>query len=103
MQTLSLLPQMNAFEIQPSEELLISSEDIRAMFYIFGLPSCWLPYFALHKPVPEDLVPPGVNENWYLCSKVLPMGIMYCATPTDHQFSGGCAIHSPEFPPEGAG
>ena len=83
-QTLPLLPQMNAFEIQPSEELLISSEDIRAMFYIFGLPFCWFPYFAFNKPVPEDLVPPGVNESCYLCSKVLPMGFISSVGVAQH-------------------
>ncbi|CAE7349712.1 unnamed protein product [Symbiodinium sp. CCMP2592] len=76
--------EMNAFEIQPSEELLISSEDIRAMFYIFGLPSCWLPYFAFNKPVPEDLVPPGVDESCYLCSKVLPMGFISSVGVAQH-------------------
>ena len=74
--TLPLLPQMNALELQPSEELVISSEDIRAMFYIFALPPVWYPYLAFNRAVPDDLVPPGVDEPCFLCSKVLPMGFL---------------------------
>eukprot|EP00439_Symbiodinium_sp_Y106_P078746 s383_g17.t1 len=53
--TLPLLPQMNALELQPSEELIISSEDIRAMFYMFALPPVWYPYLAFNRAVPGDL------------------------------------------------
>ena len=74
--TLPLLPQMTALELQPSEELIISSEDIRAMFYIFALPPVWYPYLAFNRAVPGDLVPPGVDEPCLLCSKVLAMGFL---------------------------
>ena len=82
--TLPLLPQMNALELQPSEELVISSEDIRAMFYIFALPPVWYPYLAFNRAVPDDVVPPGVDEPCFLCSKVLPMGFLNSVGVAQH-------------------
>lgn len=36
--TLPVMSQLYQFQLRPHEELTISSEDIRAMFYIIGLP-----------------------------------------------------------------
>ena len=93
--TLPLLPQMNALELQPSEELIISSEDIRAMFYMFALPPVWYPYLAFNRAVPGDLVPPGVEEPCFLCSKVLPMGFL--------KFGRYRAAFASELSPKGSG
>ena len=41
--TLPVLSQMVQLEVHPSEGLIISSEDIRAMFYIIGVPPVWTP------------------------------------------------------------
>ena len=41
--TLSMLSQLFPLEIFPGEDVLISSEDIKAMFYVIGVPDCWRP------------------------------------------------------------
>ncbi|CAE7940562.1 Tnks2, partial [Symbiodinium necroappetens] len=74
--TLPLLHQMCVLQLHPDEELVVSSEDIRCMFYIFSLPPVWLPFLSFNKPVPADLVPPHVQEECFLCAKVLPMGYL---------------------------
>ena len=74
--TLPLMHQMNALQLHPHEEMIISSEDVRCFFYVFSLPTSWLPYLTFSKPVPSDLVPPGVTERCYLSAKVLPMGFL---------------------------
>ena len=74
--TLPLLHQMNALQLHPHEDMIISSEDVRCFFYVFSLPESWLPFLTFNKPVPSDLVPPGVDEPCYLAAKVLPMGFL---------------------------
>ncbi|CAE7391853.1 Tnks2, partial [Symbiodinium sp. CCMP2592] len=74
--TLPLLHQMSSLQLHPSEELVISSEDIRCFFYLFRLPCAWYPFLGFGKPVPPDLVPPGTNEKCYLAAKVVPMGYL---------------------------
>ncbi|CAE7703138.1 Tnks2 [Symbiodinium sp. CCMP2592] len=74
--TLPLMHQMNALQLHPHEEMVISSEDVRCFFYVFSLPPSWLPYLTFSRPVPSDLVPPGVTERCYLSAKVLPMGFL---------------------------
>ena len=83
--TLPVLSQMFQLELRPHEGLIISSEDIRAMFYIIGIPSCWKEYFAFSRPVPDSMKPRGSEKGDYvLFSKVLPMGYLNvgcgCAT-----------------------
>ncbi|CAE7827088.1 unnamed protein product [Symbiodinium sp. CCMP2592] len=74
--TLPLLSQMNSLELHPDEHLVVSSEDLRCMFYLFALPQQWFPLLSFNRPVPAELVPPHVDEPCYLCSKVLPMGYL---------------------------
>ena len=74
--TLPMLSQVMPLEVFPDEEVLISSEDIKAMFYIIGLPSEWRPLLAFGKEVPSHLKPPGVTEACVLTSRVLPMGFL---------------------------
>ena len=68
--------QMNGLQLHPHESLVISSEDIRCMFYLFALPPVWYPFLGINRPVPDDLVPPSVEEECYLVSRVLPMGYL---------------------------
>ena len=82
--TLPLLHQMCALQLHPDEELVVSSEDIRCMFYIFSLPPVWLPFLSFNKPVPADLVPPHVQEDCFLCAKVLPMGYLNSVGVAQH-------------------
>ena len=44
--TLPLLSQMNSLQLHPDEHLVVSSEDLKCMFYLFGMPSSWLVAFA---------------------------------------------------------
>ena len=49
--TLPLLHQMNALQLHPHEDMIISSEDVRCFFYVFSLPESWFPYLTFNKPV----------------------------------------------------
>ena len=73
---ISTLPSwagMSPLHLQPHEQLLVSSEDVRAFFYIFKVPSAWHRFLAFNRPLPSELCgnKPG---RWYPCSAVLPMG-----------------------------
>ena len=76
---------MFQLELRPHEQVVISSEDIRAMFYIIGIPSCWKEYFAFSRPIPESMKPPGSGrEDVVLFSKVLPMGYLNSVAVAQH-------------------
>ena len=59
--TLPMLQPMNTFQLHPHAEMVVSCEDVRCFFYVFSLPSVWLPYLTFNRPVPPGLVPPGVD------------------------------------------
>lgn len=68
---------MSPFHIEPQENLVVSSEDLRCFFYTLSLPPCWYPYLCFNKPLPSYLVPPEFRgQVCYACSKVLPMGFL---------------------------
>ena len=64
---------MTPLHLQPHEDLLVSSEDVRAFFYIFRVPASWHRFMCFNRPLPPELCGdrPG---KWYPCSAVLPMG-----------------------------
>ena len=71
--TLPAWAGMAPLHLQPHEELLVSSEDVRAFFYIFKVPSSWHKFLCFNRPLPEDLC--GEKRGrWYPCSAVLSMG-----------------------------
>ena len=72
METLPMLSQLQPFELYPEELLLISSEDIKAMFYVVGLSDAWRPLLCFGKILPPQLCPNFVEE-FVLSSLVLPM------------------------------
>ena len=82
--TLPVLSQMFQFELQPHEGLVISSEDIRAMFYIIGLPESWKSFLGFGKRLPSKLIPQGESGDWVLYSKVLPMGFINSVSIAQH-------------------
>ena len=82
--TLPVLSQMYQLELRPHEDLVISSEDIRAMFYIIGLPDQWKPYLAFSRAVPPSFRLPGCQEECYLYSRVLPMGFVNSVAIAQH-------------------
>ena len=67
---------MNPFSLEPSEGLLVSSEDVRCFFYTLGLPDAWAPFLAFNRAAPRCLQPVGCTETCYLASVVLPMGFI---------------------------
>ena len=82
--TLPVMSQMIQLELSPEEGILISSEDIRAMFYIIGLPESWKPFLGFSRPIPRDLRPEGAREEYVLYSKVLPMGFVNSVAIAQH-------------------
>ena len=74
---------MTPLGIDPEEELIISSEDVRAFFYIFRVPQEWHPFLAFNRPLPPELK--GDKEgDWYPCSAVLPMGFKNSVSLAQH-------------------
>ena len=74
---------MSPLHIQPHEDLLISSEDVRAFFYIFRVPASWHRFLAFNRPLPPHL---GGEKSgkWYPCSAVLPMGFKNSVALAQH-------------------
>ena len=76
---------MNSFYLQPGEELLISSEDVKCFFYTMRVPSCWVKFLAFNKMVPNEVLPSHLQGNRvYLASTVLPMGFLNSVSLAQH-------------------
>eukprot|EP00438_Fugacium_kawagutii_P007570 Skav230247 [mRNA] locus=scaffold1266:12488:17642:+ [translate_table: standard] len=60
-------------QLMPTEQLLISSEDVRCFFYIFRVPTAWHKFLGFNKPVPQKFCGDKDGKH-YLCATVLPMG-----------------------------
>ena len=76
---------MNPFFLQPSENLLVTSEDVRCFFYTMAVPECWFKYLAFNKLVPSTVVPDYLKgEEVYLAAKVLPMGFLNSVSIAQH-------------------
>ena len=82
--TLPVLSQMFQLEIRPHEDILISSEDIRAMFYIIGLPPVWNKFLGFGRILPKYMNPPGSEGDHILYSRVLPMGFVNSVAVAQH-------------------
>ena len=82
--TLPVLSQMFQLHLQPEDGLLISSEDIRAMFYVIGVPESWYKFLCFSRPIPEDMRPPGAVGEYVLHSRVLPMGYVNSVSLAQH-------------------
>ena len=75
--TLPAWSGMSPFFIQPTDSLVVSSEDVKCFFYTLSVPSCWYKYLAFNKPVPSEVLPVELrSKSIYLASKVLPMGFL---------------------------
>ena len=76
---------MNPFFMQPSEELLISSEDVRCFFYVMRVPDCWVKYLGFNKLVPSSVLPEHLkSREVYLAACVLPMGFLNSVSLAQH-------------------
>ena len=75
--TLPSWGMMNPYFLQPNENLLISSEDVKCFFYTMKVPSEWVKYLAFNKRVPDVCLPEHMKGGVvYLASRVLPMGFL---------------------------
>ena len=81
--TLPAWPSMGPLVLHPSENLVVSFEDVRCFFYIFRTPPTWRKFMAFNKIVPEEVTGPQV-EPMYLTSKVLPMGFRNSVAIAQH-------------------
>eukprot|EP00438_Fugacium_kawagutii_P027525 Skav207791 [mRNA] locus=scaffold710:34022:37634:+ [translate_table: standard] len=83
--TLPAWSTMSPFFIQPNENLLISSEDVKCFFYTMAVPSQWVPFLAFNKAVPEHVVPEHMRGGTvYIASRVLPMGFLNSVSLAQH-------------------
>eukprot|EP00438_Fugacium_kawagutii_P031430 Skav205780 [mRNA] locus=scaffold1714:813079:816645:- [translate_table: standard] len=83
--TLPTWGAMNPYFLQPSENLLISSEDVKCFFYTMAVPVCWTKYLAFNKPVPYHVLPAHLRERTvYIASRVLPMGFLNSVSIAQH-------------------
>lgn len=76
---------MSPFFLQPTENLLVSSEDVKCFFYTLSLPSCWSKYLAFNKVVPASALPTEhQGKTMYIASRVLPMGFVNSVSIAQH-------------------
>eukprot|EP00435_Cladocopium_sp_Y103_P048031 s1613_g14.t1 len=75
--TLPMITHLSSLYLEEGEVLSLSSEDLRCYFYLFSVPEAWCRFMGFGKVLPSHLVPEGgSNEDWVLCSRVLPMGFL---------------------------
>lgn len=83
--TLPTWGAMNPFFLQPSENLSISSEDVKCFFHTMAVPQCWTKYLAFNKLVPHTVLPNHLRARTvYLASRVLPMGFLNSVSLAQH-------------------
>eukprot|EP00435_Cladocopium_sp_Y103_P039833 s1161_g10.t1 len=83
---ISTLPSwagMTPLVLQPHEDLVVSSEDVRAFFYIFKVPTPWHRFLAFNRELPKELCGSRAGR-WYPCSSVLPMGFKNSVSLAQH-------------------
>eukprot|EP00438_Fugacium_kawagutii_P026107 Skav224735 [mRNA] locus=scaffold3343:16799:24817:- [translate_table: standard] len=84
-ETLPSWSMMSPFFLQPHENLLVSSEDVKCFFYTMTVPDTWCKFLAFNKAVPPQLLPPELQgRTVYLASKVLPMGYLNSVSIAQH-------------------
>ena len=84
-ETLPMWSLMTPFFLQPNENLVISSEDVRCFFYTMAVPDSWCKYLAFNKPVLDSCLPENQKGRLtYLTSCVLPMGFANSVSLAQH-------------------
>lgn len=83
--TLPAWSGMSPFFLQPSQNLLVSSEDVKCFFYTLSVPLCWVKYLAFNRLVPDAALPEALQgKRVYLASIVLPMGFLNSVSLAQH-------------------
>ena len=94
-----------------SENLLVSSEDVKCFFYTMWVPECWSKFLAFNKVVPDHVLPPHLEgKTVYLASRVLPMGFLNSVSLAQNvhrnlvrwsQYEGEVALENTELRKDG--
>ena len=82
--TLPLVSQLTQLELIVTDDLVICSEDLKAMFYCFELDRSWYKLLGFNKIIPASLNPPGDCRPHVLCARVLPMGFINSVAIAQH-------------------
>ena len=83
--TLPTCAMMNPLFLQPTESLLVSSEDVRCFFYVMAVPPAWVKFLAFNKAVPQSCLRDELSgRECYLASLVLPMGYLNSVSLAQH-------------------
>ena len=83
--TLPCWGTMSPLFLQPSERLVVSSEDVKCFFYTMRVPPCWMKYLAFNKLVPDEVLPAHLQgRRVYIASLVLPMGFLNSVSLAQH-------------------
>ena len=85
--TLPSWSSMSPFFLQPTENLLVSSEDVKCFFYVMSVPDSWFRFLGFNKPVPAGALTSEMKETgatYYLASRVLPMGFLNSVSLAQH-------------------
>ena len=82
--TLPMLSQMIALDLEDDQQLLVSSEDIKCMFYLISLPKEWRGFFGFNRVLPKHMNPPNDARDHVLAAKVLPMGFLNSVGISQH-------------------
>ena len=92
---------MSPLFLQPSERLVVSSEDVKCFFYTMRVPPCWVKYLAFNKLVPDEVLPVHLQgRRVYIASLVLPMGFLNSVSLAQHvhrNLVGWSRDHHPEL------
>eukprot|EP00435_Cladocopium_sp_Y103_P025953 s2172_g6.t1 len=76
---------MSPFFLQPTENLLVSSEDVKCFFYTMAVPEAWTKYLAFNKLVPDSALPSHLQgRRVYVAARVLPMGFLNSVSLAQH-------------------
>ena len=91
---------MGPLQIMPTEDLVVSSEDVRCFFYIFKVPRDWRRLSAFNKVLPQELFKNSVSLAQHVHSNIVRRAGL--GTPgsegsgeirNDRPFSGASTLH----------
>lgn len=81
--TLPAWSSSGPLSLMPTENLLVSSEDVKCFFYIFKVPKGWHRFLGFNKTI-SPRFHPGRDGRHVLVAKVLPMGFKNSVSIAQH-------------------
>lgn len=82
--TLPSVTGLSSVVLGEDDVLVMSSEDIRCLFYLFSVPPGWHKFMTFAREVPTSVAPAGAQEPYYLAARVLPMGFISSVAIAQH-------------------